>query len=59
MAYNKELTIAQLELVAAKAKSLAILIKESKLWEGELSSGLNEISNALKIASVGVDRNSC
>ena len=39
----------RVELIAAKAKQLAHDVKNGRLWEGELSSGLGEISQQLQI----------
>lgn len=45
---DREMVVIQLELVAAKAKALAMELKNGKLWEGDLSNGLATIGAALE-----------
>jgi hypothetical protein len=40
--------LAYMELVAAKATTLAIALKKDSLWPGELSAGIGEIQTALR-----------
>jgi hypothetical protein len=40
--------LAYMELVAAKAATLAIALKKDSLWPGELSEGIGEIQTALR-----------
>lgn len=40
---NKELVIAKLDLIAAKARELSISVREGRLWEGELARGVGQI----------------
>jgi len=39
---------ARLDLIAAKAKILSERYKNNQLWDGELNSGLNEISEEIR-----------
>ena len=48
MSADREIVAARLDLIAAKAKILAASYRGSKLWEGELTRGLNEIEVELK-----------
>jgi hypothetical protein len=43
---NSDTTL-RLELIAAKAKQLAVDLEHGKLWPGDLSRGLQEISEQL------------
>ncbi len=43
MSIDKEVIAARLDLIAARARILAADYRGSKLWEGELTKGLNEI----------------
>jgi len=43
MKQDKELIIAKLELVAAKAKQLKLEYEQGRLWEGDLNDGVREI----------------
>lgn len=43
-----ESNVARLELIAAKARQLAMDLKEGKLWEGDLSRGMSEIHEQLR-----------
>jgi hypothetical protein len=45
---EKQLLIANLELIAAKAKSMAIQAANGGFWPGELGQGLGEIHRALE-----------
>lgn len=45
---NRALFIVELELIAAKAKSLAEQMKNGKEWKGDISSGISEINRALE-----------
>lgn len=53
---SREANAAYLELVAAKAKQLAEDYKQGRLWEGELSSGLNEIIQTIHKIETRTDR---
>jgi hypothetical protein len=48
---NRELIATRLELIAAKAKALAMDFKNGKLWEGELSKGIADIRHELEKVS--------
>lgn len=50
METDREMVVAQLELIAAKAKTLAMEVRDGKLWEGELASGMGVIAGALESA---------
>jgi hypothetical protein len=43
MSSDREIVASRLDLIAAKARILAADYRGSKLWEGELTKGLNEI----------------
>lgn len=49
---DKDTMVSRLELIAAKAKVLSVDVKNNKLWEGELSLGLREISSHLNSALI-------
>lgn len=44
---NKEIIIARLELIAAKAKILVNDYRFGKLWDGDLSRGLEELKKEI------------
>ena len=44
-----ESTTARLELIAAKAKQLALDYKNGKLWAGDLTKGISEISTQIRL----------
>jgi hypothetical protein len=43
MREDKELIIAKLNVIAAKAKALALEFEKARLWEGELREGVGEL----------------
>jgi hypothetical protein len=43
MKEDKELIIAKLHLIAAKAKSLSLEYEQGRLWEGELRDGVGAL----------------
>ncbi len=44
---NKDLVMIKLQLISAQAASLAADIANNKLWEGDLSNKLGEISSTI------------
>lgn len=48
---NRDSIAICLEIIAAKAKQLAEDVRNGRLWEGELGSGLSVISEQLERAS--------
>lgn len=55
----ENLTVVYLELIAAKARQLAIEHKQHKLWEGDLSKGISELREIINKAddSAKIDQN--
>lgn len=45
-----ESVVVRLKLIASKANQLALDLERGRLWEGDLSKGINEISKQLQIA---------
>lgn len=56
---DRELIIAQLEMVAAKAKSYSIKMRNRGLWEGELSSAISDMLSELNSIARLINRNTC
>lgn len=44
---NKDENVMRLQLIAAKAKQLASDVEHGRLWEGDLTQGLDEIREQL------------
>ena len=53
---NTEAVILRLELIAAKAKQLASDLKNNKLWEGDIQSGVSEICDQARQLSIDTER---
>ena len=49
---DKDIIVSRLDLISAKARVLANDLKKNKLWEGELSLGLREISSHINSALI-------
>lgn len=53
---EKESVINRLELIAAKARQLAIDLRANKFWPGELEAGIHEISEQANRAAQEASR---
>lgn len=54
---RNDMAVTRLELAAAKAKQLAEDLKHGRLWEGDLSRGINEVIEQLQQASRDAKQN--
>jgi hypothetical protein len=48
MSVDRDVVAARLDLIAAKAKILAAKYRGNQLWEGELTTGLNDIQTEVQ-----------
>lgn len=53
---NRDLIVARLEMVAAKAKQLALDLSAGRLWPGQLQDGLADIAEQVKLAGTEASR---
>lgn len=54
---KNDITIARLDLIAAKAKILSEQYKNNQMWDGDLERGLNDILSEINNIRTDTNRN--